>query len=334
MKTRKLRDLEVSAIGYGCMGLSMGYGATPGKEEAIKLIRYAYDQGCTFFDTADMYDMGANEELVGEALKSIRNQVVIATKFLFQKDWEGNSRERLMEGLRNRLENSLKRLGTDHIDLYYQHRVNKDIPVEDIAWCMGEFIKEGKILNWGQSEATAEEIRKAHTVTPLTAVQSNYSIMARHYESDVLPVCKELGIGFVAYSPLAGGLLTGKIKAEAEYVGFDARRVAPRFEKENVLANQPLVDLLQQSADKKNATPAQISLAWMLHKYDFLVPIPGGRKEERMVENFGAADVNFTDEEFAKIEAELSNIQIHGDAATEEDMGKLWVMVQNEMAAK
>lgn len=294
MKTRKLRNLEVSAIGYGCMGLSMGYGATPGKEEAIQLIRYAHDQGCTFFDTADMYGMGANEELVGEALKDIRDKVVIGTKFLFQKDWEGNSRERLMQELRSRLENSLQRLGTDHIDLYYQHRVNKDIPVEDIAWCMGEFIKEGKILGWGQSEATVEEIKRAYAVTPLTAVQSNYSIMARHFEADVLPVCKELGIGFVAYSPLAGGILTGKIKADATYVGFDARRVSPRFEKENVAANQPLVDLLQQFSNVKNATPAQISLAWMLHKYDFIVPIPGARKEERIVENFGAANVNLT----------------------------------------
>lgn len=334
MKTRKLRDLEVSAIGYGCMGLSMGYGATPSKEEAIALIRNAYNLGCTFFDTAAMYGMGANEELVGEALKDVRNKVVIATKFLFQKDWEGNSKERLMTELRSHLENSLKKLGTDCIDLYYQHRVNKDIPVEEIAWCMGEFIKEGKILNWGQSEATVEEIRLAHTVTPLTAVQSNYSIMARHYEGDVLPLCKELGIGFVAYSPLAGGLLTGKIKADAEYAGFDTRRVAPRFEKENVVANQPLINLLHQFADEKNATPAQISLAWMLRKYDFIVPIPGARKEERIRENFEAVNVHLTDEEFAKIETRLSDIQIYGDAVKEEDIAKLWATIQEEIAAK
>lgn len=334
MKVRKLRDLEVSAIGYGCMGLSMGYGATPSKEEAIALIRNAYDQGCTFFDTAAMYAMGANEELVGEALKGIREKVVIATKVLFQKDWEGDSRKHLMQVLRGHLENSLKNLGINCIDLYYQHRVNKDIPVEDFAWCMGEFIKEGKIGGWGQSQATAEEIRRAHAVTPLTAIQSHYSIMAREFEADVLPVCKELRIGFVAFSPLEGGLLTGKIKADANYIGFDARRVAPRFEKENIEANQPLIDLLQHFANEKNATPAQITLAWMMHKYDFIVPIPGGRSKERMAENFGAANVNFSGAEFEKLEEGLSKIKIHGRESTEEDMGNLWVMVQNEMESK
>lgn len=334
MKTRKIGNLEVSAVGYGCMGLSMGYGAVPTKDEAINLMMHAFSEGCTFFDTADMYGMGANEQLVGEALKGIRKEVIIATKFLFQKDWEGNSREVLMQQLRNRLESSLTRLGTDYIDLYYQHRVNKDIPVEDIAYCMGEFIKEGKILNWGQSEATVEEIRLAHSVTPLAAIQSNYSMMARDYEANVLPVCKELGIGFVAYSPLAGGLLTGKIVPEALYTGFDARRVAPRFEKENVEANQPLINLLHQFADKKKATPAQISLAWMIHKYDFLVPIPGGRTNERIEENLGASKVNLTENEFLELETVLSGIKIHGDQATEQDMGKLWVMVQNEIAAQ
>jgi aryl-alcohol dehydrogenase-like predicted oxidoreductase len=323
MKNRKLNKLEVSAIGYGCMGLSMGYGPAPAKEEAIRLIRQAYDLGCTFFDTAEVYAMGGNEQLVGEALKSIRNKVIIATKFLFQKDWEGNSRERLMQEIRNRLESSLQRLGTDHIELYYQHRVNKDIPVEDIAWCMGEFIKEGKILGWGQSQATVEEIRSAHAVTPLTAIQSEYSIMERMFEKDVIPTCEELGIGFVPFSPLASGFLSGKVNAETQHVGIDARRVINRFNKENIVENQPLLDLLYHFAETKDATPAQISLAWMLHKNDFIVPIPGSTRIERIEENLGAANIELTDEEYVNIEAKLSSIQIHGNR-TDEDMAKLW----------
>lgn len=322
MKKRRLNGLEVSAIGYGCMGLSMGYGPAPEKGEAIRLIHQAYDLGCTFFDTAEGYATGANEQLVGEALQRIRDKVVIATKFLFFKNWEDNSRERLMQELRSRLENSLKRLGTDHVELYYQHRVNKDIPVEDIAWCMGEFIKEGKILGWGQSQATAEEIRRAHAVTPLTAIQSEYSMMERMFEEDVIPVCEELGIGFVPFSPLANGFLSGKVKADAQYTGIDARRVITRFDKANIIANQPLLDLINQFAATKNATPAQISLAWMLHKKDFIVPIPGSRKAERIEENLGAAEVELTDAEYAKIEAQLGKIEIHGNRA-DEDIAKL-----------
>lgn len=322
MKTRKLNGLEVSAIGYGCMGLSMGYGTVPEKEEAIRVIHQAYDLGCTFFDTAAMYAMGANEQLVGEALKDIRNKVVIATKFLFQKDWEGNSRQRLMQELRSRLENSLTNLGTDHVSLYYQHRVNPDIPVEDIAYCMGEFIKEGKILGWGQSQATVEEIKRAHAVTPLTAIQSEYSMMERRFEEDVIPVCEELGVGFVAFSPLANGFLSGKMNPETQYTGIDARRVITRFNKDNMMANQPLLDLIHQFATTKHATPAQISLAWMLHKKDFIVPIPGSRNPERMVENLRAADVTLTDAEYAEIGAELNKIKIHGNRA-DEDLAKL-----------
>jgi len=322
MKKRKLNGLEVSAIGYGCMGLSQGYIPTPHKAEAIRLIQQAYDLGCTFFDTAERYAMGANEELVGEALKDVRNNVVIATKFLIEENSGYNSRESLMQELRNRLEQSLKRLGTDHIALYYQHRVNKDIPVEDIAYCMGEFIKEGKILGWGQSQATAEEIRQAHAVTPLTAIQSEYSIMARTFEKDVIPVCEELGIGFVPFSPLANGFLSGKISADTEFTGLDARRVITRFNKDNILANQPLLDLIHQFAASKQATPAQISLAWMLHKKDFIVPIPGSRKSERIEENLGAADIVLTDAEYAEIETALVDIEIHG-SRRDEDIAKL-----------
>lgn len=322
MKKRKLNGLEVSAIGYGGMGLSMGYGTIPDKAESIGLIHRAYELGCTFFDTAEIYGMGANEELIGEALLPMRDQVVIATKFMLQKDWEGNSPQRLLQELRNRLEKSLKRLGTDRVELYYQHRVNKDIPVEDIAWCMGEFIKEGKILGWGQSQATAEEIRRAHAVTPLTAIQSEYSMMERRFEQEVIPLCEALGIGFVPFSPLANGFLSGKVSPDTQYTGIDARRVITRFDKDNMVANQPLVDLIHQFAAIKQATPAQISLAWMLHKKDFIVPIPGSRKPERIAENLGAADVELTDAEYAGLEAELGKIEIHGNRA-DEDLAKL-----------
>ncbi|MBC9934276.1 aldo/keto reductase [Chitinophaga qingshengii] len=323
MKTRKLNTLEVSAIGYGCMGLSMGYGTTPDKQEAIQLLQYAYDQGYTFFDTAERYAMGANEALVGEALQSVRNKVVIATKFMIEKNDIGDySPQNLLHHLRQKLENSLNRLRTDRVELYYQHRVNKDIPVEDIAWAMGELIREGKILGWGQSQSTADEIRRAHAVTPLTAIQSEYSIMERRFETDVIPVCEELQIGFVPFSPLANGFLSGKISADTEFKGIDARRVITRFDKENIKANQPLLDTLHRFAQTKDATPAQISLAWMLHKKDFIVPIPGSRKRERIHENAGAAAVTLTDEEFTEIENALSVVQIYGNRA-DEDIAKL-----------
>ncbi|QGQ94234.1 aldo/keto reductase [Paenibacillus psychroresistens] len=322
MHKRKLRDLEVSAIGYGCMGLSQGYGSVPERSEAISLIRKAYDIGCTFFDTAERYAMGSNEELVGEALKPIRDKVVIATKFMFEKSNEVNSNEKLLQQIRGHVEASLKRLGTDHIDLYYQHRVNKDIPVEEIAYCMGELIKEGKILGWGQSQSTEDEIRRAHAVTPLTAIQSEFSIMERMFEKDVIPTCEELGIGFVPFSPLANGFLSGKIQADTQYVGVDARRVITRFNKENILANQPLLDLLTRFAELKEATPAQISLGWMLHKKDFIAPIPGSRKLERTQENLRAADIELTDDEFNQIEKELAKIVIHGNR-TDADLAKL-----------
>lgn len=322
MHKRKLRDLEVSAIGYGCMGLSLGYGAVPERGEAIGLIRKAYDLGCTFFDTAEIYAMGSNEELVGEALKPIRDQVVIATKIMYEKNDEVSSNEKMLQQIRGRVEASLRRLGTDHIDLYYQHRVNKDIPVEDIAYCMGVLMKEGKILGWGQSQATEEEIRRAHAVTPLTAIQSEFSIMERMFEQDVIPTCEELGIGFVPFSPLGNGFLSGKIQAGTEFVGFDARRVITRFNKDNIQANQPLLDLLTRFAELKGTTPAQISLAWMLHKQEFIVPIPGSRKLERIEENLGAADIELTDDEYHQLENELAKIVIHGNRR-DEDLAKL-----------
>ncbi|MBS4196485.1 aldo/keto reductase [Lederbergia citri] len=321
MEKRKLRDLEVSAVGFGAMGFSHGYGPAPEKNEAIKLMRQAFDLGCTFFDTAEGYGNGENERLVGEALKPIRNQVVLATKFRVSNE-EAHSKEQLEKSIRNHIEASLKRLGTDYIDLYYQHRINKDIPVEDIAYVMGKLIKEGIILGWGQSQSTVDEIRRAHAVTPLTAIQSEYSIMERMFERDVIPLCKELRIGFVPFSPLASGFLSGKVSVDTHYVGDDVRRVITRFDKENIHANQPLLDLITSFAEEKGATPAQISLAWMLHKKDFIVPIPGSRKIERIKENLGAAKVILTKEEFEQIELQLAKIKIHGNR-TDEDIAKL-----------
>jgi len=324
MKSRKLGNLEVSSVGYGCMGLSGGYGDTPTKEEAVKTIRAAYDMGCTLFNTAEFYVMDTvNEELVGEALKDIRSKTAISTKFLITEKPEDKSIEQV---LRSRLEASLKRLDTDHIDLYTQARVNKDIPLEDLAHCMGKFIEEGKILGWGLSQATAQQIKKSHAVTPLTAIESEYSMMERTFEKEVIPFCEENNIGFLAFSPLANGFLSGKIDANTEYEGVDARKVITRFDKENIIANQPLVSLLNKFAEEKEATPAQISLAWILHKKDFIVPIPGSRKLHRIEENLGAADVSLTDEEFNQLETELSKIEIHGDRK-DEDLEKLNVNV-------
>lgn len=321
MKMRKLRNLEVSAIGLGVMGMSHGYGTVPEKDEAVKLIRQAYEAGCTFFDTAEGYGSGENERILGEALKPIRSHVVIATKFggpRIEGDHLG-VQEYTPAQIREHCEASLKRLGTDYIDLYYQHRVSKEIPPEEVAGCMGELIKEGKILAWGQSMPTPEEIRRANAVTPLTAVQSEYSIMERAVEKEVLPVCEELSIGFVPFAPLASGFLSGKVKSGTNYEGDDVRRVITRFSDENIDANQPLIMLLTQFAERKGATPAQISLAWMLHKKDFIAPIPGSRKIERVRENLGAADVELTGEEFQQIEDALQNITIYGNR-TDEDI--------------
>lgn len=317
MKTRKLRDLEVSAVGLGCMGFSHGYGEPPEKAESIRLIQKAYDLGCTFFDTAEGYAQGANEELTGEALKPMRNHVILATKLRVHTG-EGS----VTEQVRAHVEASLKRLSTDYIDLYYQHRVNKDIPVEEVAQAMGLLIKEGKIRAWGQSQSTVDEIRRAHAVTPLTAIQSEYSIMERMFEKDVIPACDELGIGFVPFSPLASGFLSGKIQSGTQYKGDDVRRVITRFDNENIVKNQPLLDLITAFAKEKGATPAQVSLSWMLFKKDFIVPIPGSRKLERIEENLGAADVELTETEFHQIEAELQKITIYGNR-TDEDIAKL-----------
>ncbi|MBQ3442177.1 MAG: aldo/keto reductase [Selenomonadaceae bacterium] len=317
MKTRQLRGLTVSAIGMGCMGFSHGYGACPTETESIRLMRSAYeDYGCTFFDTAEAYAAYENEILVGKALKPIRDKIVLCTKFMpeiflpGQEIPEGKTSRR---GLRNALENSLKRLQTDYIDLYYEHRVPPNRDVAEVAEWMGELIEEGKILAWGVSEATPEQIKRAHAVTPLTAVQSEYSIMERKQESEVIPLCKELNIGFVAYSPMAGGFLSGKYTSQTKFEGDDVRRVITRYAKENIDANQALLDLLKKFAADKGKTPAQISLAYLMSKNDFVVPIPGMRRDERLKENFGAADVELNAAELAELEDALSKVTIHGD---------------------
>ena len=324
MKYRKLRNIEVSSVGIGCMGFSHGYGAIPPEDESVRLMRKAYDLGCTLFDTAEAYGPFTNEELVGKAVKPFRDKIILTTKFVpvFQAGQEIPEGKLSKKGITNALNDSLKRLQTDYIDIYYEHRVPLDSNVEEVAGWMGEFIKEGKIRAWGQSQYTAEQIKKAHAVTPLSAIQSEYSMMERMFEKDVITLCLELNIGFVAFSPMASGFLSGKYNKNTQYKGDDVRRVITRFAPENVEKNQPLLDLLHEVAEKKGITPAQISLAWMLKKYPHVVPIPGMRKDERVVENLGAADVVLSDEEFSNIETELNKITIYGNR-TDEDIHKL-----------
>lgn len=320
MKTRKLRDIEVSAIGMGCMGFSTAYGQIPSEEESIRLMRKAHDMGCTFYDTAEIYATYRNEELVGKALRPIRNEIVLCSKFSpatlpGQGPIEGGKLS--LNGVRTAVEGSLKRLQTDHIDLYYAHRVPENVDVEEMAAWFGILIQEGKILGWGVSEATAQQVGKAHAITPLTAVQSEYSMMARQWEDSVIPLCRELGIGFVAYSPMAGGLLSGKYSAQVEYKGDDIRRVISRYKPENVASNQPIIDLVKRYAKEKQCTPAQISLAWVM-KQEFIVPIPGMRSDARITENLGAAEVILTDEEYAALTAELDKLKVYGERTDEQ----------------
>lgn len=315
MKTRKLGNLEVSAIGMGCMGFTHAYGEGPEEQEGIRLVHKAFELGCNFFDTAEMYSYFENEEFVGKALKELpRDKVVISDKFWPEK-LPGHTFEedKLSEaGIRKTLEGQLQRLGTDYIDIYTEHQMREGNE-EEVAFIMGKLIKEGKIRAWGQSSPTAEQIRKAHAVTPIAAIQSEYSMMARQWEKDVLPLCKELGIGYVAFSPMANGFLSGKYNAQTEFKGDDLRTVITRFSKENMNRNQPLIDLITRYAAEKHCTPAQISLAWDLMAYESLVPIPGMRREERVIENLRAADVELTADEYAAITAELDKLTVYGD---------------------
>jgi len=323
MQKRKLgnSNLEVSAIGLGCMGMSQSYGPPPGdRQEMIAVIREAVERGVTFFDTAEVYGPFTNEELVGEALAPLREQVVIATKFGFQFDADGkqtglNSRP---EHIKEAAEGSLRRLGIETIDLYYQHRVDPDVPIEEVAGAVKDLIGEGKVRHFGLSEAAAKTIRRAHAVQPVTAVQSEYSLWWRRPEEEVLPTLEELGIGFVPYSPLGKGFLTGKIDENAEFASTDIRNTIPRFTPEARKANQALVDLLGKIAERKNATPAQIALAWLLAQKPWIAPIPGTRKLERLEENIGAAAIELTSDDLREIESAASKIAVQGARYSEE----------------
>jgi aryl-alcohol dehydrogenase-like predicted oxidoreductase len=316
MQKRKLgnSDLEVSALGYGCMGLSFGYGPAADRQEAISLIRSAVERGVTFFDTAQIYGPFTNEELVGEALAPFREQVVITTKFGFEIDRDGQQRglNSRPEYIRQMTEGSLWRLGVEAIDLYYQHRVDPDVPIEEVAGTVMELIQEGKVKHLGLSEAGVRTIRRAHAVQPVTVVQSEYSLWWREPEAEALPTLEEFGIGFVPFSPLGKGFLTGKINENTTFDSSDFRNTVPRFTQENRKANQDLVDLLSSIAERKQATPAQIALAWLLTQKPWIVPIPGTTKLNRLEENLAAIDVELTPNDLREIESAASKITVHG----------------------
>lgn len=321
MQKRRLgNDLEVSALGLGCMGLSSGYGAAVEKQEGIKLIRAAVERGVTFFDTAEVYGPFANEELVGDALAPFRSKVVIATKFGFKIDADGKQ-----VGLDSRPEHikevahaSLKRLKTDVIDLFYQHRVDPDVPIEDVAGAVKELIQQGKVKYFGLSEAGVKTIRRAHAVQPVTALQNEYSLWWREPESEVFPILEELGIGFVPFSPLGRGFLTGKINEDTKFEKNDFRNKVPRFTAENRKANQSLVELLSRFAQQKKATPAQVALAWLLARKPWIVPIPGTTKVHRLEENLGALNVELSPDDLHDLEVATSKIPVQGARYTEE----------------
>ena len=321
MKKRLLgkNKLEVSSVGLGCMGFSQSYPPYIPKDEAIEVIRKAVELGVTFFDTADVYGEGSNEELLGEALKSYRNDVVIATKFGFSL--EDDLKDALgrpigicgrPDYIRRAVEHSLKRLKTDRIDLYYQHRVDPTVDIEETAGEISRLMEEGKILNWGISEASVESVRRAHKVCPLTAVQSEYSMWYRNVEDELLPVLEELGIGFIPFSPLGKAVLTGRIKKDTKFEKDDFRSQIPRFNEENLQTNIKLVDYVENLAKEKNITPAQVALGWLLAQKPWIVPIPGSKKISRIEENIGSMDVVFTEDELKKIREDINHIQLVG----------------------
>ena len=325
MERRRLgrSNLEVSAIGLGCMSMSFGYGPGGDKQEMISVIRGAVERGVTFFDTAQVYGPFVNEELVGEALAPFRGQVVIATKFGFRfQDEDGTTKnvglDSRPETIKKGVEGSLKRLQVEAIDLFYQHRVDPEVPVEDAAGAVKELIRQGKVKHFGMSEAAAQTIRRAHAVQPVTAVQSEYSLWWKRPETEVLPTLEELGIGFVPYSPLGKGFLTGKIDERTTFASNDLRNRIPRFSPEARKVNQALVDLLAAIAQRKNATPAQIALAWLIAQKPWIVPIPGTTKLSRVEENIGAAAVELTPEDLAEIDTAAAKIPIEGARYTEE----------------
>jgi len=328
MQKRKLgkSNLEVSALGLGCMGMSFGFGPAMDKQEGIKLIRAAVERGVTFFDTAEVYGPFTNEELVGEALAPFRDRVAIATKF----GWAANPQDggkwtaldSRPEHIKEAVEGSLKRLKTDVIDLYYQHRVDPNVPIEDVAGAVKELIQQGKVKHFGLSEAGAKTIRRAHAVQPVTALQSEYSLWWREPEQEILPTLEELGIGFVPFSPLGKGFLTGKISEETKFDKTDFRNIVPRFTPENRKANQSVVDLLSKVAEQKKATAAQIALAWILAQKPWMVPIPGTTKLHRLEENMGAANVQLTVDDLREIDNASAKIPVQG-ARYPENLQKL-----------
>lgn len=305
--------LEVSALGLGCMGLSFGYGKPTEKSEAIKLLRSAYELGITFFDTAEAYGPFSNEELLGEALAPFRSEVVIATKFGFKNGKPDLGTDSRPETIRSVAEAALKRLKTDYIDLFYQHRVDTNVPIEEVAGTVKELIKEGKVKHFGLSEAGAATIRKAHAVQPVTALQSEYSMFFREPEKEIIPTLEELGIGLVPFSPLGKGFLTGAITKYTKFEKDDFRNIVPRFQPENIAANQGLVNLVHTIAQHNNATPAQVALSWLLAQKPWIVPIPGTTKLHRLQENNGGANLSLSDDELSRINAALATIKISGE---------------------
>jgi len=314
MEKRKIGScgLEVSALGMGCMGLTFGYGPATNEADAISLIHKAYELGITFFDTAEAYSQGGNEVLLGKALQPFRNNVVIATKFGFQDGDSSKGLNSTPERIRAVAEASLKNLKTDVIDLFYQHRVDPNVPMEEVAGTVRDLIQEGKVKYFGLSEAGVESIRKAHAVQPVSALQSEYSLWWREPEKEILPLLEELGIGFVPFSPLGKGFLTGAINEQTKFDSSDFRNVVPRFSQENRKANQAMVDLIASIAAEKNATPAQIALAWLLAQKPWIAPIPGTTKQHRLIENTGAVRIHFSKEDLQKIKEAASAIEITG----------------------
>lgn len=322
MQTRKLRDLEVSPIGMGCMGFSHGYGKVPERAYSIEAIRKAAEFGCTFFDTAESYGremfyLGHNEELVGEAVAPFRKQIVLATKLHLGVS-EVTDSHNLYDIMLRHLEASLKRLGTDYVDLYYLHRINELVPVEDVASVMGKFIEKGLIRGWGLSQISVQTLDRADQVTPVSAVQNIYSMVERDLEKEIFPYCLKHNIGIVPFSPIASGFLSGKVTAETKFEGDDVRKFVPQLSKENLAANQPILDVLAKFSQQKQASSAQLSLAWMLHKYPNVVPIPGSKNQERILENLGGWDIHLSEAEFQELEQALDRCTVHGHRGYEE----------------
>ena len=313
MKTRYLRDIEVSEVGMGCMAFSHGYGKIPEERYSVEAIRNAFEHGCTFFDTAEVYSpnlsgIGHNELIVGKALKDVRKDVVIATKLFLNRGLFSDT----YHSIKKHLQGSLERLQTDYVDIYYLHRMGS-VPVEEVAQAMGRLIDEGLIRGWGLSQVDVDIIERAQNVTPLAAIQNLYNMLERDCEYEVIPYCRDNNIGFVPFSPVASGLLSGKITVQTQFEkNDDVRNWVPQLSRRNIEGNQPIVDMLKEFAERKHATPAQISLAWMLHKYPNIVPIPGSKNRERIIENLDSSLVEFTDAEFEELETSLNALPVYG----------------------